>query len=224
MSLLANIEQVDSDEKPWTLLATEFTCVFPPGEEPNPSLVREIRTFDPNYVPLWLRKTYKDPQGVEVTFGWHCIGRWAPIADDDSREPLRLERPGRKSILFPFDGGVVYDQRTICDEWAEGTPERALMCPDIYIPFDQRLVTWMNAAHRRLMREEGTKQKTLDDIDARLAAEQKAVETLEDDARRNLKRDKNLIRRAIDEKRLAADPAPDPQPYVQADKVFEGAP
>lgn len=224
MSLLDYIGQVDSDEKPWRLIATEFTCVFPPGMEPDLALIRQIRVFDKNYVPLWLRKTYHDPQGEVVTFGWHCIGRWVSIADDDGREPIKLERPSAKSVLFPFEGGVVYDQRTICDEWAEGTPQRALMCPDIFIPFDPRLVRWMDAAHRRLMREEGPiKQKILDSIDLQAAAENKAVDTVEDEARRNLKRDRGMIRRAIDESRLAADPPKDPQPYVQADKVFEGA-
>lgn len=225
MSLLDNLEQVDQDEKPWTLLATEFTCVFPPGMEPDLHLVRQVRVFDPNFVPLCLRKTYHDPQGVEVTFTWHCIGRWASVADDEGRDPIKLERPSRKSLLFPFEGGVVYDQRTVCDEWAEGSKERRLMCPEVYLPFDARLVRWMEAAHRRLMREiGGIKQKVLDSIDQQTAAEQRAIDTVEDDARRSLRSDRNMIRRAIDEGQLAADPPKDPQPYVQADKVFEGAP
>lgn len=224
MTLFDDLEQVDPDEKPWRLLATEFTCVFPPGEEPDAGLVRQIRVFDPNFVPLWMRKTYHDPQGVELTFGWYVIGRWAPIADDESRDPIKVDRPSRKSVLFPFEGGVIYDQRTVCDEWAEGTRERSLLCPDIYVPFDARLVRWMDAAHRRLMREEGgIKQKVLNSIDLQAAAEQQALVTVEDEARRNIKRDSGLIRRAIAENRLAADPPKDPQPYVQADKVFEGA-
>ena len=225
MSLLDNLEQVDSDEKPWTLLATEFTCVFPPGEDPSPQLVRQIRVFDPNFVPLWLRKTYHDPQGTEVTFGWHCLGRWASIADDPSRDPIKLERPSHKSVLFPFEGGVVYDQRTVCDEWAEGSAERRLMCPEVYLPFDERLVAWCNAAHRRLMREiGGIKQKVLDSIDAQAETEQKAVATVEDDARRSLRSDRHMIRRAIDDGLTTPDPPEDPQPYVQADKVYEGTP
>lgn len=225
MGLLDNLEQVDSGEKTWTLLATEFTCVFPPGQEPDLHLVRQIRVFDPNFVPLWLRKTYHDPQGIDVTFGWHVIGRWAPMADDAGRPPIKLERPTRKSVLFPFEGGVVYDQRTICDEWAEGSKERRLMCPEVYVPFDARLVRWMDAAHRRLMREQGgIKQKVLDSIDLQAAAEGKAIATVQDDARRSLHSDRHMIRRALDEGLTAPDPPKDPKPYVQAEKVFEGAP
>lgn len=225
MPLLDAIDDLsDDDERLWTLVSTEFTCVFPAGEGPAPHLVRKIRAFDPNYVPLWMRKVYKDPGGTELAFGYHVIGRWAPMPDDEGRLPLRIERPLLKSVLFPFEGGVVYDQKTICDEWTHGSKERRLKCPDIYVPFDRRLVTWMDAAHRRLMREQGNaKQKVLDEIDRQKAVETKALETVEDDARRSLNSDRNMIRRAIDEGRLSDDPAPDPKPYVQATTVFEGA-
>lgn len=224
MGLLEDLEQVDPTEKPWTVAEVNFSLNFPGGQEPDPGLVKQIRVFDPYFVPLNLRKAYRDPSGQEVVFNYHCIGRWAPIADDESRDPIKVDRPSRKSVLFPFEGGVIYDQRTVCDEWAEGTRERSLLCPDIYVPFDARLVRWMDAAHRRLMREEGgIKQKVLDSIDLQAAAEQQALVTVEDEARRNIKRDSGLIRRAIAENRLAADPPKDPQPYVQADKVFEGA-
>lgn len=224
MSLLGGLDDVDTGERYWTLVDTEFTLVFPAGEEPAAHLVREIRAFDPNFVPLWLRKTYKDPQGFEVCVGYHVLGRWAAIADDESRLPLRLERPALKTVLFPFVGGVVYDQRTICDEWREGSEQRRLKCPDIFVPFDNRLVRWAAAAHRRLMREAGAiKQKVLDGIDARTAAEAKGVESVQAEARHSLKGDKNMIRRAIDQGKLTDAPK-DAQPYVQATKVFEGAP
>jgi hypothetical protein len=79
----------------------------------DPSLVKQIRAFVPQYVPLVTRRRYRSPAGTEVVELYHVVGRYI----EDPREgaqPVRLERvpPG-----FPFPKDKIHPLRTLWAPW-----------------------------------------------------------------------------------------------------------
>src|SRR6185503_10732953 len=183
LEAVSALEAVD-EERPWKPLQAEFTVNFPPGMSPDLAIVERIRReFFAEYVPLWVRKPYKNPAGHLVVAGWHCIGEWAPLHNDPMKEPRNVDRPLVPTPLFPFQGGVVYDLLTMCDLWAPGSRGERLNAPPDFVPYDERVYHFMQATDRVVSREYGNlKQKVKTRIDLRKAAEDKELERVEENA------------------------------------------
>jgi len=210
--------------RPWYLLSTEFTLTFPPGQAPDLEIVQRIRReFFAEYVPLWCRRVYKDPSGHEVITGWHVVGEWVPAQDDPYSEPVSVQLPSAPTELYPFTGGVVYEVHggAFCDEWAPGSRGAEEGAPPDALPYDMRVYHWMLATDRWLNREYGTlKQKGKERLAAIKEKERRHLEFVEEEARLSLNDDRHMLKRAIEQGRFT-DPPKGPQPYVQAEKVFE---
>jgi hypothetical protein len=214
------------DDTPWLLKDTTFSCVFPPGWEPDDALVRRIREFDPKFVPVWMTKTYIDPGGSEVTYGFYVIGRWeqteieAHSDPETDRMPLKLERPKD----FPFHGGVVYDQRTWSHAWPQGSVGALLGLPEVFRPFDDRLYEFMREAHKVFMGDHtrnyaNAVKRT---IQARREMELEELARLEDEA---MRRNREEMPAQVVQDIIDGHVIPDeytPQEYVQAEQIFGG--
>jgi hypothetical protein len=89
------VSSVDWQLDLWTVVGEQFSAV-PDVEYPwDPVLVRRIREFDRNYIPLFCKRAYKVPgRGIRV-YGFHMMGRRLPTPREEI-EPLRL--------LLPFGG------------------------------------------------------------------------------------------------------------------------
>ena len=97
----------------------------------DPAVVRAIRReFDPNMVPVWIRKVYKhDTGGVEVT-GYHGIAshKWSP----DVRVPLWVYR-----ALMPTVGG--FERPTSIHLHLREKDPQGVPIPGSFVPFDWRI-------------------------------------------------------------------------------------
>jgi hypothetical protein len=127
------VSSVDWELDLWTVVGEQFSAV-PDVEYPwDPTLVRRIREFDRNYVPLFCRRAYKVPgRGIRV-YGYHMMGRRL-TAPREEIEPLRLLLPaGGKWAGIDLRGTVV--EATV---W-EG-PKPAADKPGAFIPFTEQLV------------------------------------------------------------------------------------
>lgn len=201
----------------WACTERVFTAVFPVGFEPPAHLVKRIRVFFPPFVPLLRIETFRTPANTDMTEGRYCIGRWAETPDDPGDDPIRTERP----LDFPFHAGVIYVVRP----WVLPVNEKgaALGLPDGFLPFDDRLVNWMDAAHQRAARTPGSlKAKVMADLMADQEYKERELEKLEEDFRLRLLDDKRQIAQAIDEERWESKPH-EAQPYTQAAKVMDGS-
>ncbi len=200
----------------WQCVDTHYTAVFPPGFGPDPSLVARIRGFFPRYVPVWMVKEYVTPSGGVVNYGFHVIGRWEPFPpQDEEAVPLRIERPSD----FPFHGGVIYEQLPWSDP--PNKQGKKLNLPDLFRPFDVRLVDWMDAAHREMCRTPGQMKEKFQQY-RRAMAEAEAAEMArtKENARLRLIDDRHHVVRLFEQGKFTAPPR-EAQTYVQAEKVME---
>lgn len=206
----------------WRVLTlADYTCVFPAGFEPDREIVDAIRReVYPWYVPLWVRKRYRAPTGQLLLMGWHAIGRWTPHADDAFKDPVNAPRP---TVGFPFEGGVVYSQRTLAIAWPKGSLGRRLLVPPLGIPFDWDLLYWMKAAGYRLLRRPGPIKQDILLADAAASEVKRAhLASVQANARARLKSDRALVRRGVDEElhkiehpRQYERPTFKPKPFVE---------
>lgn len=220
VSVLMDVEE----ETPWTLLATEWTLTFPPGESPALDIVQRIRReFFPEYVPLWCRKIYRDPGGHEVVAGWHVIGEWAPTHDDPWKDPVAVQLPPAPTELYPFQGGVVFELRSLVNTWEPGSRGSRLCAPPDALPYDMRVFHWMQEVDRHITREFGTfKQKVMGQMDRQQERQDKDVAHVEEEARLSLHDDRHMIRRAINEGNIFEAPK-EHAPFVGGPStVFKG--
>jgi hypothetical protein len=70
--------------------------------------------------------------------------------------------------------------------------------------------------------DENPKKAYMAYLAAQKEAADKELATIEDDARRSLKADRHLVRKAIAEGNIYLEPDPDPQQYVEVSQVMEG--
>jgi len=205
----------------WRVLHTEHSAVFPVGFDPDWSVVRAIRLFDPEYVPLWARKVYRTPTGGLVVFGYHVIGRHIQYPTEDpwatARKPVRLVN---KPADYPWSEGAVYEQKWWATPPKQGTQAYREAWPPLYRPHNWRLLPWMEQAHWFLLRgRESAKAKMLRQIQQEREAEKKELDTVRDDAKRHLK--DQLRGKTLEPESFIPPPPPDPKPYVQAGHVWE---
>jgi len=206
----------------WQCVDTYYTCVFPVGYAPDPALVARIRAFYPQFVPVWMVKEYVTPTGGRVNYGFHVIGRWEAFPTPDDIEqgnvPLRVERPAD----FPFSGGVIYEQ----SPWSHppNVEGQRLNLPDVFREFDARLVEWMDAAHREMLRTPWKmKGKVLSAVRREQEAEARELAAVKANRRLELIDDRAQVMKLMDAGKITSPPR-DPQTYVQADTVMEETP
>ena len=164
----------------WQEIDTHFSCIFPATREPDPFLVKDIRSVIPDFVPVLLKRVYATPEGHEVYIEFVCEGQWKPRADEPDALPLKVERP----YFFPFRGGAIYHKRTLStglmgipapQEWKDRGID------DLPLPFDAKMADWLKGAYRvkahqskkemrrdalqQIVEEEKARQKVTDDLD-----------------------------------------------------------
>lgn len=199
----------------WQCADTEFLLSAPLGFEPDPAIVRAIRTFDPYYVPAFVVKEYVTPGGTVECFVFHVIGKWEQAQSEhpEALQVIGVTRPDD----FPFKGGVVYAIRVWSDP--PNAAGQKLGLPDAYRPFDWRIHRWMQAAHFEMFGG-GTdmKKKVMQSYRNGWEAEERELERVNDNARQGLIEDRHQMAKAIGEGRIT-DPIPDPTPWVQVGNV-----
>lgn len=208
----------------WTLVETEFTCAFPPGLEPDAAVVKAIREFDPDYVPVLCRKVYKTPTNADVAYGYHLIARYVEIPPNDSWKPLKLV--GTSRWLNGHPSTSIYEQRSWADEWPAGSQQALEFWPPVFKPFDWSLHAYLKSCHKAYFGELRTiKEQILEGQRAKETAKKKELEFIEEDARHEMKSlvTRLAIRNAVAAENFAPEAPPDPQVYTQAEKVL-GAP
>jgi len=205
----------------WRLRDVEYSAVFSDGLDPDPAVVNAIRAFDPEYVPLLVRRVFQAPTGGVVIFGYHVIGRHiAHLEPGDPRSPVRLQAtPSR----WPYASDTIYAQRTWSIAWKKGSWQHRDGFPDVYLPHDMWLCRWMEAIHKEMF---GSAQ----DIRAQIAqrwraeaeAEQRELDAAQGAARARLHDDRHELEDAVDNTlhwmehpRQQPDPTPEPKPFVQ---------
>ena len=193
----ANKFEVAPDEKRWRIRKVFFTCVHPPEHEPSPSLVAEIRSFLPRFVPVWCVQEWIRPDGVEVAYGFHVLCQWTDIAEDPSAaRPIKVENFPRD---FPFRGGYIYELRT----W--GTtfhPEE----PWLFYPFNQNTVEWLRATWNFLNAPGTLQQKYYERAEAAETAQMVELEKLDAEAKYKLNNDRVQIMDCLENGRIWAPP------------------
>lgn len=195
----------------WALVDTSYTCVFPADDEPDPVLVKEIRAFDPKFVPVLHWREYRLPTGSKVRQAYHYIARHVTDCydpEEDLGEPLRIEAfPSN----FPFVGGAIYGQMTWCLEYPKGSLGHRDCLPPMPLPFDRELVEFLRATHHAIMRTPGTlKSKVMEAIGRDRDRQQRMLEKVEAEARLRLRDDRRQIRDCISNGRWGPPPGPRP--------------
>ena len=205
----------------WCLRHVEYTAVFSDGLDPDPSVVRAIRAFDPDYIPLLVRRIFQAPTGGVVTFGYHVIGRHiARLDDGDLRQPLRLQATPNP---WPWPAGTVYAQRTWSLPWKKGSWQYRDGFPDLFLPHDMYLCRWMEAIHRQMFSSaESIQAQIVKQWRDEAEAERLQLEATQKAARERLHDDRHELRDAVDNTlhwmehpRQQPDPTPEPTPFVE---------
>lgn len=181
----------------WQLLAADYTAIFTDGLDPDPARVRTIRTFDPDYVPLLVQRTFQAPTGGVQTYGYHVIGRFIRDMDhvNDTREPVRL---ANVPAYWPYPSGTVYAQRTWSLPWAKGSWQYRDGFPEIYLPHDGDLVEWMRACFRQMYGDaESVRAKILRRMKEDAAREEADLERIQAESLGLLKEDHHEFRDAV---------------------------
>jgi hypothetical protein len=205
----------------WELLEAEYSAVPPVEFTPDAGLVREVRTFDKAFVPLFVRRIMKSPTGSSEAFGYHVLGRHIERWDenDEEREPVRL---AQTPSVWPYPAGSVYAQRTWSLPWKRGSWQFRVGLPDLYLPFDGSLVNWMRARHREMY---GAADSILRQVVERerneAAAEERELDRIQAGRKDVLHDDRRELRDAVSnelywmEHPAARPPAPGPKPFVR---------
>lgn len=120
MSLLGPMTVVrqGSDRPAYQRIAVDrYSCVAPPGFEKDPAIIKAIREFDPQAIPLWRIQRWRTPSALEVNVVHHGIGRYFPVPRYLRRE-LRVEMPmdargpapNMLDVIFEDDNTLQYKQ------------------------------------------------------------------------------------------------------------------
>ena len=211
------------DGTPVLVPIEEYLVESNPDDPPDPVIVKAIREIDPSYVPLWLIKVYKSPAGTEIKRGYHVIGRWLQHPSEDLSG--QLARP----ILNRPDGvkyniNQIYCIRTLWVSWEKGSPEYDRGEPPAFVPYGwhihERIQILDHVFHRSDASTSDELRKLLEKI---TQTEIRTAEKAFEEARYVMRHNWPQMKRALDEGRINPTPT-DRQLYVQAEKVWDGAP
>lgn len=135
-----------------------WSGIFPFGEDPDPAVVKAIRVFAPNYVPLWVTKAYVSPAGTEHVYGYHAFGlhTFDPESSEEDDaiggEPVTVLRPTH-GWPARFSGGRITSPYILSIKWEEGSWQDRCNVPEIPIPYDMRAEWWMKRTWHRIQKE-----------------------------------------------------------------------
>lgn len=207
----------------------------------DPSLVREIREFVPEYVPLLTKRRYRTPAGTEVEHVYHIVGRYIEHPTEYFEDAaVRLSHVPRG---FPFDPKKIHPLRTLWAPWKgpnekyEGSPpdsEWTRSAPPVYVKPERWLVEQMRALHKALemkitiatdeagelhQTSDGQRDYTVDKLKEILEREEKRDEELAaaalDEARYRMKHNWRQFKAAADKEEWSSEPPDDrPKPFV----------
>jgi len=124
-------------------LEARYSCVFPPGDEPDPSVVRAIRTVCPNYAPMWVARALRTPTDGLHVVKYHVIGTWQAYPTDGYVIPIVAPRP----YGFKFHGGVLYAQRTWSLPWPKDSWQKDVNFPEQGLPYDYELFWYVRQVY-----------------------------------------------------------------------------
>ena len=165
-----------------------WSGVFPAGQEPDEAIVRSIRSFCPDFVPLYVTTEYLAPVGGErKRASYHAFGMHTNqpegSEDDDALcgEPVSVLRP----TTWParFNGGRVSCVYVLSKPWPEDSWQFKCNMPLDPLPFDWRAEDWMRKTWHRVQKERAAtlgfaeKNRML----AHRAAEEKAMRGVHED-------------------------------------------
>lgn len=94
----------------WTLVDKKFYV----DDQIEPGIVRDIRVFWPEYVPLRLRRVYRTPAGTTEMREYQVLGRYIENPRDDAPPPIKLET---LPAGFKFNPTKIHDLRTMQANW-----------------------------------------------------------------------------------------------------------
>lgn len=198
-SFLAEQEQARNvaDLGMWRVVGgPEWSAVFPPGDAPDPGIVKAIRVFAPHYVPLWLRKAYVSPTGDKTAYGYHVVGMHTdnPEEAEEDWEIVNVIRP--PDWPANFNHGLINVVKVLWDDWKPGSWQRKRNFPRQYVPYDWRLVDWMRRTAHRIQDRKQARLDAIAAVDRQLEAEDKALAKVEADAKQELRDDAHSLLQA----------------------------
>jgi len=197
----------------WQVKDTIFTAVFPAGEEPDPSLVKQCRVYDPYFVPIWCWKVYRTPAETVEKTGHYVISRFVPAGTDkdDSKKPLRLENvPGN----FPFLPDRIFELLSWTIKWPKGSWGAKYAIPEPAKPFDSRVVAYVKANED--LRNNTSVMEVLQMLQTWEENDARELVNLVGDADYELKQHWAAMKKCVEEGRILPDIYPGAKPFVDA--------
>lgn len=213
-----DIAQSSSAAGQWTLIDKKFYV----DDQIEPSIVRDIRVFWPEYVPLRLRRVYRTPAGTTVTREYQVLGRYIENPKEDAPPPIKLET---LPAGFKFNPKKIHDIRTYQANWPgpddEGGPsmEWKVGYPPAPIQIGRWLVEQLAAMNKffdvgieldkegnQVQTGETALQKMAQILDAQEKANEERCTRAMAEARQAMRDDWRLFKKAIDEERWGPDP------------------
>ena len=207
----------------------------------HPDIVRRIREFVPEYVPLLTKRRYKNPAGQPVEAMYHIIGRYIENPTEYFEDAtVKLEHVPHD---FPFDPKKIHPLRVLWAPWAgpndkyEGSKpdlEWSISAPPGYVKPEGWLIESMRALHHALemkialktneegevhQTSEGQRDFTIDKLNEILDKEEKRdadiCKAALDDARYRMKHNWRFFKAAADKEEWGPEPLDDrPQPFM----------
>jgi len=207
----------------------------------DPGIVRRIREFVPEYVPLLVKRRYRTPAGTEIEAIYHVIGRYIENPTEYFQDStVKLEHV---PVGFSFDPGKIHPLRTLWAPWAgpnengEGSPpdlEWTISAPPGYVKPEGWLVDSMRALQKALEMQiavatnedgelhqtsAGQQDFTIDKLNEIIDAEDRRDEDIRkkalDEARYRMKHNWKQFKAAADKEEWGPAPLDDrPQPFM----------
>lgn len=87
----------------WEIVGDDwYTCVPPPGFEPDQAAVEAVQAFDPGAIPIWRIQRWKTPgRRHPIQFVHAGIARYSPIPRTDGRRHLQVQMPAEAEHEVP---------------------------------------------------------------------------------------------------------------------------
>lgn len=197
----------------WRLLATTYTCVHPADMEPPASLIAEIRTFFPNFVPVWMISEWQEGKKEHQAFGQHLFASWTDTAENpDAGDPLHIQA---FPADFPFRGGYIYPARPWTFTLPNADPRAYGPFAEQFLPFDHAAVDYLRATWHWLNSPGSLRQKY--EESARKIEEDKfrTLASVSLEKRMQLRDDRHYLMKLIGDGKFFPEVPDGPAPFTQ---------
>lgn len=176
----------------------KWSTRFPAGHDPDPAIVREIRSFCPDFVPLWVVRTFVTPTEGSKDYGYYALGIHIQNPEETEDDAWDALGPVNVEIPPPFRGGRIYAIEVIANEWKPGSWQFNNNVPPTGEPFDRRALDWMLKTHHRRENTDIVKDQ-MQAVRDRLAAEKVALDKGREERRLANREDRFQLLRWIGE-------------------------